>query len=225
MHIKFTDLVKLIHPDHNPHITDPSGKMTLALAHRKDDKVLWNLAVKWNVACGPRNVDLIYGTDAPPRPAPTVTVNRTPDGFGTRPRTRPQPRQNTDTGRRSTGNARLDEILRNAERARRARIAREIREAQERAHRAEERLRAERAREIREAQERARRAEATAAEAERYAVEEMWEARRTKAEKKAWNSHQGWNAPNEEPDYVDFEEKEWDTQTKNKNIWEKLKFW
>ena len=56
MDISFKDIVKLIHPDTNPNITDASGKMSLVLKYKKDTAVLWNLAVKWCLVSGSYNV-------------------------------------------------------------------------------------------------------------------------------------------------------------------------
>lgn len=55
--ISFKDLAKLIHPDTNPDIENPSEKMTLALRNRGDKKALWNLAVQWGVVEGEMNAD------------------------------------------------------------------------------------------------------------------------------------------------------------------------
>ena len=70
MEITFKEIVKLIHPDSNPNITDASEKMTVVVRNRRDTKALWNLAVRWKLISGVENVG-IYVHEG----KATVTVN------------------------------------------------------------------------------------------------------------------------------------------------------
>lgn len=56
MEITFKEIVKLIHPDSNPDITDSSEKMTIVVRNRGNVKALWNLAVRWGLVSGVENV-------------------------------------------------------------------------------------------------------------------------------------------------------------------------
>lgn len=48
----FTELVRKIHPDMNPDITDPGAKMTAAKQHRNNPSMLFRLAVRWGLVKG-----------------------------------------------------------------------------------------------------------------------------------------------------------------------------
>jgi len=47
--ITFTELVKLIHPDHNPNITNPGEKMATVTRNRNNPSALFNYAVQWGL--------------------------------------------------------------------------------------------------------------------------------------------------------------------------------
>ena len=51
----FRELVKKIHPDVNPNITDASAKMTLAVRYKNRPEELYKLAVRWGVHVGINN--------------------------------------------------------------------------------------------------------------------------------------------------------------------------
>lgn len=91
--ISYKDIVKLIHPDHNPNIDDAGGKMRDARLWRKDESILYRLGVQWGV---------INPTPKPtpkPTPRPTIrpaprTVRPTPRRRTVRPTPRPTPTTN-----------------------------------------------------------------------------------------------------------------------------------
>jgi len=56
MDITFREIVKLIHPDSNPYITNASEKMNDVMMHRNNPRALWNLAVRWGLVGGESNV-------------------------------------------------------------------------------------------------------------------------------------------------------------------------
>lgn len=95
--ISFREIVKLIHPDCNPNITDAGAKMRDVNQYRNDESALYRLAVMWG---------LIKRPEERPNPRPRPIIDPTP-----RNNIRRRPRRNTvwSTGR--------DE--RNRERARR----------------------------------------------------------------------------------------------------------
>lgn len=47
--IGFFEIVKLIHPDFNPDIENPSTKMSEVVANKDDEESLYRLAVKWGI--------------------------------------------------------------------------------------------------------------------------------------------------------------------------------
>lgn len=47
--ISFRNISKLIHPDTNPGVEDPGGKMVLAKKHRNSEKMLYFLGVAWGL--------------------------------------------------------------------------------------------------------------------------------------------------------------------------------
>lgn len=47
--MKFKDLVFLIHPDRNPDLPDAGEKMKYARMYRKEENILYRLAVEWGV--------------------------------------------------------------------------------------------------------------------------------------------------------------------------------
>ncbi len=47
--ISFKHLVKMIHPDTNPHIEDPGDKMQEATRYLDNEEALYRLAVKWGL--------------------------------------------------------------------------------------------------------------------------------------------------------------------------------
>ena len=87
MEISFTDLVKLIHPDTNPNITNPSEKMSIVLRNRSNKKALYNLAVQWGVVQGTINQGVVIQGDV------TLQVRTTVDPWdtGQRPVRRQEP--------------------------------------------------------------------------------------------------------------------------------------
>jgi hypothetical protein len=50
--LSFRELVKLIHPDHNPHIIDAGGKMRDAVLFKDKPEELYKLAVRWGCVTG-----------------------------------------------------------------------------------------------------------------------------------------------------------------------------
>jgi hypothetical protein len=53
--ITFTELVKLIHPDHNPHITNAGEKMAIVTRNRNNPSVLFSYAVDWGLVTPSKN--------------------------------------------------------------------------------------------------------------------------------------------------------------------------
>lgn len=51
--ITFAEIVRKIHPDLNPEIQDPGGKMVMAKRHRDNPEFLFRLAVRWGLIEGP----------------------------------------------------------------------------------------------------------------------------------------------------------------------------
>lgn len=47
--ISFREIVKLVHPDTNPHVTDPSSKMSEVIKWKDNPAKLFELAVKWKL--------------------------------------------------------------------------------------------------------------------------------------------------------------------------------
>jgi len=47
--ISFKEIVKLVHPDHNPDIVDAGTKMRLVIANRRNETMLHSLGVQWGV--------------------------------------------------------------------------------------------------------------------------------------------------------------------------------
>jgi len=47
--ITYWNIVKMIHPDFNPEIQNPSNKMAEATAKKDDEEALYMLAVKWGL--------------------------------------------------------------------------------------------------------------------------------------------------------------------------------
>lgn len=47
--ISYFDVVKLIHPDWNPDIQNPSEKMEEATRHKNDESTLYRLAITWGL--------------------------------------------------------------------------------------------------------------------------------------------------------------------------------
>ena len=47
--LKYFDIVKMIHPDWNPEIQNPTEKMEEATKYRNDESALYELAVKWGL--------------------------------------------------------------------------------------------------------------------------------------------------------------------------------
>lgn len=52
--ISFREIVKLIHPDTNPNITEPGLKMVQVKENRGNERALYNLGVQWGVIQAPR---------------------------------------------------------------------------------------------------------------------------------------------------------------------------
>lgn len=63
--ISFSDIVKMIHPDHNPDIQDAGGKMADVKMFRKDEGMLYKLAVKWGLVEAPAG----FNTTETPSPS------------------------------------------------------------------------------------------------------------------------------------------------------------
>lgn len=87
--ITFRELVKLIHPDYNPNITDAGGKMRTAVLYKDEPKELYKLGIRWGVVVGrisqtkitpvPRNSTWDTGTSPrPPRYEWRAFLNETP---------------------------------------------------------------------------------------------------------------------------------------------------
>ena len=55
MELTFRELVKMVHPDSNPNITNPSEKMNDIMLNRGNSRALWNLAVRWGLVGGTEN--------------------------------------------------------------------------------------------------------------------------------------------------------------------------
>lgn len=112
--ITFKQIVRLIHPDLNPTLTDPSVKMRNAVLFRDDEKALYRMGVKWGVIVDPtkhiKKKILGYGVGAPtrvcpvtgmilkkryvPKPVPKAPVNRTMGRvFGQKPKVAPIPKE------------------------------------------------------------------------------------------------------------------------------------
>lgn len=53
--ITFTELVKMIHPDVNPHITNPGEKMSQVTSNRNNPSKLFELAVTWGLVTPSKN--------------------------------------------------------------------------------------------------------------------------------------------------------------------------
>ena len=47
--ISFKEIVKLVHPDHNPNIVDAGTKMRLVIANRHNETMLHSLGVQWGI--------------------------------------------------------------------------------------------------------------------------------------------------------------------------------
>jgi len=75
--ISFKEIVKLVHPDHNPNIVDAGTKMRLVIANRRNETMLHSLGVQWGVikvAVTPQS-PRTHAWNAPPRqeaPKPNV---------------------------------------------------------------------------------------------------------------------------------------------------------
>lgn len=65
--MSFTDLVKMIHPDLNPGITDAGGKMAEAVRWKTNEAMLFRLAVRWNLVPG-QEAPRTEATRETPRP-------------------------------------------------------------------------------------------------------------------------------------------------------------
>ena len=79
--ITFKELVKLIHPDHNPHITDAGGKMRNAVLFKDKPEELYKLGIRWGVVLG-----------APSKPKTSIKPAPRTSGWDTgRPGRVPQP--------------------------------------------------------------------------------------------------------------------------------------
>ena len=66
--ISFTEIVKLIHPDHNPSLNDFGGKMRNAKLYRDDEDTLYKLGVSWGVIVSDKTF-----TEETATPAPSAT--------------------------------------------------------------------------------------------------------------------------------------------------------
>jgi hypothetical protein len=62
--ITFREMVKMIHPDHNPSITDAGGKMRTVILYKNEPVELYKLAVRWGLLGKKR--------PEPARPRPTI---------------------------------------------------------------------------------------------------------------------------------------------------------
>jgi hypothetical protein len=83
--ISFREIVKLIHPDHNPNITDAGSKMSDVMKYRSDEGMLYRLGVHWGVI------------QRPEQPTPRPSVNRRNE----RPRPTPRVDEYTEFRRRN----------------------------------------------------------------------------------------------------------------------------
>jgi hypothetical protein len=63
--ISFTDIVKLVHPDHNPNIQDAALKIKDIMLFRSDENILFKFAVKWGLVKAPAGFDTTTETPAP----------------------------------------------------------------------------------------------------------------------------------------------------------------
>jgi hypothetical protein len=77
--ISFKEIVKLIHPDHNPGITDAGAKMALAVSNRLNETMLHSLGVRWGVikVATTRQSPRTHTHTAPPRPEAPKTDDYT----------------------------------------------------------------------------------------------------------------------------------------------------
>lgn len=48
--LTFREIVKLIHPDHNPNVEDAGGKMRTAVLYKNQPEELYKLAIRWGFA-------------------------------------------------------------------------------------------------------------------------------------------------------------------------------
>jgi hypothetical protein len=72
--ISFRELVKLIHPDHNPGVTDAGAKMSDVMKYRADEGMLYRLGVHWGVI-QPTNQSHTNVNRRSERPRPTPRVD------------------------------------------------------------------------------------------------------------------------------------------------------
>lgn len=77
--MKYFDIVKLIHPDWNPDIENPSQKMEEATKNKDDEETLYKLAVRWGLVEDDSidKVDINYVVDV----GKTVKVNGKYEGI------------------------------------------------------------------------------------------------------------------------------------------------
>jgi hypothetical protein len=69
--ITFRELVRKIHPDHNPNVQDAGDKMRQATLFRNQPEELYKLAVRWGLIAGVRpEFDLRWSEPETPRPQP-----------------------------------------------------------------------------------------------------------------------------------------------------------
>lgn len=55
MELTFREMVKLVHPDSNPNITNSGEKMNDVMLNRSNSRALWNLACRWGLVQGQEN--------------------------------------------------------------------------------------------------------------------------------------------------------------------------
>lgn len=83
--ISFKEIVKLVHPDHNPNIVDAGAKMALVVANRCNEVMLHNLGVQWGVikATTAHQTQKTHArpTQPPPRPRSEDKKNADIDAY------------------------------------------------------------------------------------------------------------------------------------------------
>jgi len=63
--ISFREIVKLVHPDHNPNIQGAAEKIRDITLYRGEESVLFKLAVKWGLVPAPAGFDTRTETPSP----------------------------------------------------------------------------------------------------------------------------------------------------------------
>jgi hypothetical protein len=104
--LTFKEMVKLIHPDHNPHVQDAGEKMRIAILNKNHPDALYKLAIQWGVyiepTIEPTSENSHWDTGQPASAnAQTVNVNISQ---GTSAQQTQRPQQRTTTTRRPAHN-------------------------------------------------------------------------------------------------------------------------